>query len=182
MAERANPLLVFGLLAAVGVFLMARTKTGQSITQAAIDTAASAVDSATRAMFPRGIRNNNPGNIERTGVAWVGMAADQSSDDRFIVFTAPEYGVRAMARILKNYMASGYTNVASIINRWAPPTENVTSAYVAAVARKIGVDPNARIDASYIPDLIEAIIQHENGEQPYPPDLIARGVDMERTA
>ncbi len=36
MAERINPLLVFSLLAAVGVFLMSRTKTGQEITQAAI--------------------------------------------------------------------------------------------------------------------------------------------------
>lgn len=37
MAQRINPLLVFGLLAAIGVFIMSRTKTGQSIVQAAID-------------------------------------------------------------------------------------------------------------------------------------------------
>jgi hypothetical protein len=176
MAERINPLLVFGLLAAVGVYLLSRTKEGQSITEAAIAAGVEAISG------PRGIRNNNPGNIVRSGVSWVGMSPDQSGDSRFIVFSAPEYGIRAMARVLKNYIAGGYTTVQQIINRWAPPIENDTSAYVNAVASSMGVYPTAQIDASFLEPLIAAIIQHENGQQPYDPSLIAYGIQLEATA
>ena len=176
MSKRINPLLVYGLLAAIGVFIMSRTKTGQSITQAAIDAGVRAFEG------PRGIRNNNPGNIERSGVTWKGMSPDQSSDSRFIVFSSPEYGIRAMARVLKNYMAQGYNTVQKIINRWAPPIENDTGSYVRAVASHLGVDPTMPINVDYIPLLIEAIIQHENGQQPYSTEVIARGVELEQTA
>lgn len=175
MAKRINPLLVFGLFAAVGVLLMSRTKTGESVVQAAIDAGVNILSG------PRGIRNNNPGNIERSGVTWKGMASDQSSDSRFIVFSAPEYGIRAMARVLRNYMAQGYDTVQEVINRWAPPIENDTGAYVRSVASKLGVDPTAPIGSAHIPALIEAIIQHENGQQPYSMDIIARGIQLERT-
>lgn len=180
MAERINPLLVFGLLAAVGVYLMSKTQTGQSITQAAIDAGSDVVGTVFGG--PRGIRNNNPGNIVRSGVSWVGMSPDQSSDSRFVVFTAPEYGIRAMARVLSNYIAGGYTTVQQIINRWAPPIENDTGAYVNAVASRVGVAPDTTINASYIPALIDAIILHENGQQPYPQETIALGVQLEQTA
>lgn len=176
MTERVNPWLVFGLLAAVGVFIMSRTKTGQELTQAAIAVGADVFGGS------RGIRNNNPGNIVRSGVSWVGMSPDQSSDSRFIVFSSPEYGIRAMARVLKNYIAAGYNTVTSIINRWAPPIENDTGAYIRSVAGSMGIDPNAQIDASYLDGLIAAIIQHENGTQPYDPSLIAFGIQLEQTA
>lgn len=180
---RPNNLLLFGLLAAVGAYLMSRTKTGESVVQSIVETGAEAAETVAQVFTgPRGIRNNNPGNIVRSGVTWRGMSPDQSRDTRFVVFDAPEWGIRAMARVLKNYMAQGYDTIQEVINRWAPPIENDTGAYVRAVANKLGVDPNAPINTSYIPALIEAIIQHENGQQPYPPDLIARGVDLERTA
>lgn len=183
MAERVNPLLMFGLLAAVGVYLMSKTKTGDSIVQAAID-AGSDVASTVANVFggPRGIRNNNPGNIVRSGVTWQGMSPDQSSDSRFVVFKAPEYGIRAMARVLKNYLAQNYNTVQEIINRWAPPIENDTGAYVRAVAAHLGVDPTAPVGVEHVPALIEAIIKHENGQQPYPADVIARGIQLEQTA
>jgi len=131
----------------------------------------------------RGLRNNNPGNIDRNfGTAWRGMSADQSSDSRFIVFDAPEWGIRAMARVLKVYVGRGLTSVRSIINTWAPPAENDTGAYVLAVARQLGVGPDDRISVMDFPALIAAIIQHENGVQPYPDDVIARGIALEETA
>lgn len=161
---------------------MSRTKTGESIVQAAIDAGSSAVDAVSNAISgPRGIRNNNPGNIVRSGVTWQGMASDQSRDSRFVVFNSPEYGIRAMARVLKNYLAQGYNTVGEIINRWAPPIENDTGSYVRAVASKLGVNPNDPVDASHIPTIIEAIIQHENGQQPYPAEVIAQGIRLEQT-
>ena len=59
----------------------------------------------------RGIRNNNPGNIDRNATKWQGMA-DKQDDPRFIVFTSPQYGIRAMARVLLTYQ-SKYTSPSS---------------------------------------------------------------------
>ena len=79
----------------------------------------------------RGIRNNNPGNIEKSkNNKWQGMAESQP-DKRFITFTSPEWGIRAIARILINYKDKyDLDTVKKIISRWAPPSENNTGAYV----------------------------------------------------
>ena len=132
----------------------------------------------------RGIRNHNPGNIEK-GIRWKGIDATKTdAESRFIVFTAPEWGIRAMVRLLKNYeRLYGLNTVRGLINRWAPPIENLTSAYVSAVARRLNVDPDATINiVSVMPSLVEAIIKHENGSQPYPATTIQRGIELERTA
>lgn len=132
----------------------------------------------------RGIRNNNPGNIRRTGDVWVGEAPDQSTDASFVVFAAPQYGIRALARILRNYYDSGQTTVRAMITRWAPPSENDTEAYIAAVTADSGLssdDPIGDIELA-LPLLIPAIINHENGVQPYPSDTIALGIQLERIA
>jgi hypothetical protein len=125
------------------------------------------VDVVKSAFVPRGIRNKNPGNLERTGVQWKGMSEIQT-DPRFIVFREPKWGVRALARVLKTYEGRGLDTVRAIVNRWAPPVENDTSAYVTAVARALGVSPDARINVSErLPQLAAAIIKHENGVNPY---------------
>lgn len=131
----------------------------------------------------RGIRNNNPGNIERTRVRWKGMASDQSADPRFIVFTAPQWGLRAIARILLGDWREGQDTIASLIEEWAPPHENDTVAYVRAVGVAAGVDPYMPADIpGLLPKIIPAIVKHENGSQPYSPELIQLGIDLERSA
>lgn len=130
----------------------------------------------------RGIRNNNPGNIDRNATKWQGMAADQSGDPRFIVFTTPQYGIRALAKVLMTYQSQhGLDTVREIINRWAPPNENDTGAYVRAVARAVGVAENAPLDldatAVMLP-LVKAIITHENGGNPYSDTVITEGLRL----
>lgn len=128
--------------------------------------------------LPRGIRNNNPGNIEKTSDAWQGLA-DIQPDSRFFTFIDPVYGIRALAKIIRNYRDRyGLNTVQGIINRWAPPVENNTSAYVRAVAAKVGVAPTEPLawDAGQLRRLVEAIIQHENGQQPYSMATIADGI------
>lgn len=127
---------------------------------------------------PRGIRNNNPGNI-RHGINWDGLSEEQP-DKSFCTFERPEYGIRAMAKILLTYERKyGLDTVAGIINRWAPPVENNTTAYVDHVAAQCGVDPHERIVvASYLDKLCLAIIAHENGQQPYTYETIQHGLDM----
>lgn len=130
--------------------------------------------------IPRGIRNNNPGNI-RHGEQWQGRANDQPDPD-FATFVSPEYGIRAMAKVLMNYQERyGICTIRGIITRWAPPIENATDEYVQHVARRCGIAPDAKvIVAGILADIIPAIIQHENGQQPYSMETIRAGIDMAR--
>lgn len=126
----------------------------------------------------RGIRNNNPGNLEYSKTnPWVGQTGD---DGRFAKFETPEHGIRALGRNLLSYQRQGIDTVNDIINRWAPPSDNNnTDAYIQAVCAQLGVTPDQPIDASN-PDTLKAlcasIIQHENGSQPYSDQQLATGV------
>jgi len=130
---------------------------------------------------PRGIRNNNPGNI-RHGDNWQGMSEIQS-DIAFIQFDDPVYGIRAMTRIIRNYRARyGFVTVDQIISRWAPPVENNTQAYIESVADKLGIRPQfistQEVAEHQYPALLKAIIYHENGKQPYSDEQINEGIAL----
>lgn len=142
----------------------------------------------TKAM-PRGIRNNNPGNIERGKDRWLGMSADQSSDSRFLVFDKPEAGIRALMRVLINYQERhDIKTLRAAINRWAPEGENNSGAYVQHVARLTGFDPDETLDfldGFVCLELTKAIIRHENGAPEaygltawYPDDVYQRAAVM----
>ncbi len=146
-------------------------------------------------MSVRGIRNNNPGNI-RIGAPWQGlmargdMTAIQRSEREFCVFETPVYGIRAIARVLITYQdkrqardGSSIDTVQEIIDRWAPPSENNTDAYVRSVRVGIGADPDqtAFIDVhryEHLEPLVKAIIRHENGSQPYTQAQIDAGLRL----
>ena len=123
---------------------------------------------------PRGIRNNNPGNIEDNGTAWRGR---MGNDGRFVIFDKPENGIRALARTLKTYRnLHGLTTVRGIINRWAPPFENDTTAYVNHVAGALGVTPDTSLSEAETMDIVPVIIRHENGQQPYSETVLNAGI------
>ena len=128
--------------------------------------------------IPRGIRNNNPCNIRRSDTQWLGLA-DEQTDPDFFQFVSPMYGIRAAARILKNYWREGVSTLREAITRWSPPSENNTQAYVQAVCDACGAGPSDVIDlTALLPKLIPAMIQHENGQQPYPPQTINYGIAL----
>lgn len=139
---------------------------------------------------PRGIRNNNPGNI-RWGDDWKGLVPqDKRTDRSFCQFVEAKWGIRAMAKILLNYRksqgmpgvgAAGIDTVREIISRWAPPNENNTEAYVQSVAKACGVLPNDPIDLTnkqLMLSLVKGIIAHENGMQPYTDATLLAGIDL----
>ena len=130
-------------------------------------------------VMARGIRNNNPGNIRHGGSQWQGMSATQT-DTEYVQFNDPVYGIRALAKLLKNYQRNyGLNTINEIINRWAPPSENITGAYIANVSRIVGVDKDRQILVDdYLPGLVTAIITHENGSQPYSGEQIAEGIRL----
>jgi len=135
---------------------------------------------------PRGERNNNPGNIDRTTprTPWQGRVPDSElTDPRFEQFIAPEWGIRALARTIITYQDKhGLNTVAGIIHRWAPPVENDTGSYVAQVTRAVGVSaPTVPIDVqdyATMRALVVSIIKHENGRQPYSAAQIDAGLRL----
>lgn len=128
---------------------------------------------------PRGIRNYNPGNLERNATRWQGMAQDQSGDPRFIVFAHPKWGIRAIARTLITYQDARRANdgsridsVRELIERWAPAAENDTDSYAKQVAKALGIGPDDETldvyDFATMRALVQAIVRHENGPGPLP--------------
>ncbi|TXU14378.1 hypothetical protein D4N06_20570 [Klebsiella pneumoniae] len=137
-------------------------------------------------MTPRGIRNNNPGNLDNTN-PWQGLIANPE-ESRFATFKDPTWGVRALAVTLITYHdkrkakdGSRIDTIREVIERWAPPSENDTEAYVQAVAKAVGVSPDMEIDLhqyEIMRPTVEAIIRHENGKGPLRTDNTWYNIDV----
>lgn len=130
-------------------------------------------------MTARGLRNNNPGNIRHSKDKWQGMHAEQT-DAAFVRFVSPEYGIRAICRVLLAYQKRGLTSVHEIIDRYAPPSENNTDAYIKAVCRSCGVLPDDELDlddAAVMLPLVKAIVRHETGAT-YPDKVFEDGLRL----
>jgi len=172
MSSRGALLVLAG---AAGVaFVLSRTDRGRIA-------ASDAVETIVKAVTPRGIRNNNPGNIEWIADAarrWRGMV---NKDGRYGVFDTPANGVRAIGGELRANFRRGQNTIREIIGEWAPPSENDTSSYMRAVAGALGLDPVTGVDlplsSQRIPELAAAIIHHENGVQPYKFDDVVAWVN-----
>jgi len=140
-------------------------------------------------MTTRGIRNNNPGNIER-GEKWQGLSARhemtpaQKKEKRFCVFRSPEWGIRALVKIIQTYERKhSLDTVRGIIERWAPPSENDTSSYITQVAMALSVEQDAPLNLANTRTmlaLVKAIIRHENGLQPYDDATIRAAIALAR--
>jgi hypothetical protein len=128
---------------------------------------------------PRGIRNNNPGNLRRTADPWQGLTPKQTDID-FFTFKSEIYGIRALARTLIAYQDKHrLRTIRQIVSRWAPASENNTGAYIDAVARRTGLDADRPLDLHRFDQLkpvVEAIIRHENGQQPYTDTQITKAL------
>jgi hypothetical protein len=131
--------------------------------------------------LPRGIRNNNPGNIRHlAGQVWTWKGQEQTqTDPDFVQFVTAEYGIRAITRILNSYKSDGLNTIKQAIDRWAPPTENNTETYIKDVCTNCNLQPGSVVDYDAImPALVKAIILHENGMMPYTDDQIAKGISL----
>lgn len=111
--------------------------------------------------------NHNPGNIRplHDGI-WVGQTGVDSHG--FVVFDTIEHGMRALMRnLLSYYNNRGLKTVERIIERWAPPDDgNDTDAYIANVAKWLGVkpdDPLTMTDEVTLSNFAAAIAHQEQG-------------------
>ncbi|VVE41462.1 hypothetical protein PMO31116_04141 [Pandoraea morbifera] len=124
--------------------------------------------------LPRGLRNNNPGNI-RYGKFAQDQGAIGKDSGGFAIFQTAEDGLRALGELLRSYARRGLNTVRGVINRWAPPSENDTGAYVGAVAKRLGVGEDQALnmnDPKVIAGLTAEITRHENGRNPFTPEAI----------
>lgn len=116
--------------------------------------------------LPRGLKNNNPGNLEKGGDVFIGELPI-SSDPRFKQFETIEYGYRAMIKNLQTYISKyGKNTIEKMITKWAPPTENDTAAYIATVSKKSGISPSKTIttsDYESLAKIVAAMSYVENG-------------------
>ena len=124
-------------------------------------------------MKPRGLRNNNPGNIRRSDTLYVGEK--ESTDPEFKQFTSMAYGYRAMFMLLYTYQIRyGLNTLRGMISRYAPENENNTSNYIRQVSHWSGIDANIRITATnrdtMIP-LVCAMSRFENGVPSVPQEV-----------
>lgn len=89
--------------------------------------------------------NHNPTNIVKTASKWTGEIETpqililSNRPERFKAFESDYYGILAAYNNLKSYFNRGYNTVRKIITRWAPPSENDTGAYIATIAKRVGV-------------------------------------------
>ena len=119
----------------------------------------------------RGLRNNNPGNIRLTYYSdgrkrfWSGEV--EGTDKSFKTFSSMAYGYRAIFALLKEYIGKGYNTIETIINRYAPASENHTENYIATLEKRTGITRNTKIAASDLVSLtrlVSAISFVENGQ------------------
>lgn len=115
----------------------------------------------------RGVRNNNPGNLRISSNNWDGkLPKDQNTDGEFEQFVTWIHGLRAMTKLIVNYINGGYDTLTKIINRYAPPVENKTNGYINFVVKETGLLPNQPIDATdkiVMRKIIKAMVKMENG-------------------
>lgn len=94
----------------------------------------------------RGYKNNNPLNIRHDRDTWRGEVKP-SRDSAFKQFETMAWGYRAAFKLLRNYqLRNGCRILSDFINRWAPPSENNTSAYVRTVCQRTGLADVSAID------------------------------------
>lgn len=127
-------------------------RTTSGVSQSFFDRAVDAVASVGGAVaysinLPRGIRNNNPGNI-RTNAGKsqqpfdgaIPIAQNTDANKAFMQFENPWYGIRAAARVMLNYQKNyGLSTLRQMITRYAPPAENDTEGYIKYVCSRLGV-------------------------------------------
>lgn len=92
-----------------------------------------------------------------------------SQDAEFKQFETMAWGYRAAFKLLHNYQKyHGCRILSDFISRWAPPSENNTAAYIAAVAHNSGMSDVSQIDTldgRMMRNVVSAMSYTENGIQ-----------------
>lgn len=117
------------------------------------------------AYLSRGIRNNNPGNLNFAGQK--GATLESGPNARFASFPTMLEGISALDRQVMLYLKRGKNTIDQIIDIYAPSSDgNNTSSYKRYLSQYTGLGVKEKIDGSnfdVMKKLIQGIINHENG-------------------
>lgn len=115
---------------------------------------------------PRGIRNNNPGNLNYAGQT--GATMEGGEGGRFAVFESMQHGVAALYKQLQLYFKRGINTLSSIVKTYAPASDNNNvDAYISALTKATGKGANEVLDSgdtATMARLMKGIVDHENGK------------------
>lgn len=120
-----------------------------------------------QANLPRGVRNNNPGNLRYSPLNdWKGkIPITQNTDGAFEQFIEWRYGIRALLVLLKGYIFR-YGTIETMLKHYAPNSENNTALYIQRVVSDTGI-PGDQVLSSTRETLLKlaiSISRHENGK------------------
>lgn len=110
---------------------------------------------------PLGIRNRNPGNLR-----FAGQAGASPGEGGFAQFETQESGLSALHRQLGLYFKRGKNTISSIVNTYAPGSENDVPAYIRALTKATGKGEHEALDfndAETVKKLMHGIVTHEVG-------------------
>lgn len=106
--------------------------------------------------LPRGLRDNNPGNIRPNhAYTWLGQIGIENN---YVVFTSIEYGLRAMAMDLKHKIMRGLDTIEKYVPVYAPKSDNNDpDAYARTVSKLSGIDKAAKLNPNK--ETIKALVK-----------------------
>ena len=115
---------------------------------------------------PRGIRNNNPGNIILSSQSFRGEIP--STDQKYKQFMDMKSGLRAIFKILNTYFNNGYDTNRKIAFRWSNESGKKLENYIEVLGKYNGKDPDTQLNFNIetMMNLVQGIVMAENGRFP----------------
>ena len=112
----------------------------------------------------RGLRNNNPLNLRRTGINWKGEKTEVT-DNEFEQFISMMWGLRAGLLNMRTQIKRGYNTIEMLITRWAPPSENNTANYINIVEKESGISRSQMLgfEKDFMFKIVKAMCKIESG-------------------
>ncbi|QTL41022.1 hypothetical protein HGO23_06710 [Xenorhabdus budapestensis] len=128
---------------------------------------------------PRGIRNNNPGNLTAAPHA---VGKDYGNNHTYVKFATAHDGLSAMARQLMLDAEKDLNTIDLFLEKYASKKAgNNTEAYARSVSQRTGYTRNQRLDMhnpEVLNNLMAAMIKHENDNiNPYSKKQITDGIN-----
>ncbi len=125
-----------------------------------------------------GYKGCNPLNIRATTDKWQGAIGQ--NEKGYLIFSSPVDGIRAAAKVLKNYDSKyGINTIEEIVSRFAPASENPTGEYIQNVVKATGYKAQEKLDLKnpeVMQKLIQAMMNQEIGGVAYSEETISAGV------
>ena len=159
--------LLAGLAVSLGAIFAFRKSSPEFVEGANIGPGIEGIGPVPLGSSVAGLRNNNPFNLEfRESIQWRGQTG---SAGRFAVFDTSLNGIRAgMINIHTKMNRDNLKTVRKIITVLSPSFENPTESFIVFVAQRMGISPDQQlIFSQHIIQMSKAIIQFENGQQPF---------------